>query len=110
MMLFRRLYWVAEQVDPNGRSKVTGVYTSIQDLMGKGLRWCEEGPCAAKLRLTLVKPDSFNCPIGVWESPDFSGMREALDELVGGNEYSRDECTSLERELDNFVAQTAKAS
>lgn len=103
--MFRRLYWVAEQVEPSGRSKVTGVYTSIQDLIHKGLHWCEG---SGFYRLTLVKPDSFNSPIGVFESPHFKGLSEALGELVAGSEYSGDEVIDLEAALEQFVS--AKAS
>ena len=108
MMMFRRLYWVAEQVDKNGQSKVTGVYTSIQDLIHKGLHWCDEASGA--YRLSLVKPDSFNKPIGVFESPSFKGLHEAMIELVEGSEYSSDEVILLEAALEEFVGATAKAS
>lgn len=101
MMMFRRLYWVAEQVDRNGHSKVTGVYTSIQDLMHKGLHWCDG--TSAGFRLTLVKPDEFNAPIGTFQSPTFDGLREALDHLVVGSEYTTEEVFSLESALDHFL-------
>ena len=102
MMMFRRLYWVAEQVDKDGRSKVTGVYTSIQDLIHHGLHWCDGTPGA--FRLTLVKPDCFNSPIGVFEAPSFKGLKEAMETLVTGSEYSRDEVIALESALESFGA------
>ena len=109
MMMFRRLYWVAEQLDGTGCSKVTGVYTSIQDLIPKGLHWCSDVD-GKGYRLTLVKPDSFNCPLGVWESPSFEGLTNALQEFVATNEYSQEECMMLQNEINQFMHQEAKAS
>jgi hypothetical protein len=102
-MKFRRLYWVAEQIEPQGMSRVTGVYTSIQDLIHKGLHWCNEDAKGSIFRLTLVKPDSFNCPLGVWDSPDFEGLEKGLEQFVETNEYSREECLLLQQELRSFV-------
>jgi hypothetical protein len=109
MMMFRRLYWVAEQLDQKGCSKVTGVYTSIQDLIQKGLHWCADVD-GQSYRLTLVKPDSFNSPLGVWQSPSFEGLANALQEFVETNEYSQEECMMLQNELNQFMHQEAKAS
>ena len=109
MMMFRRLYWVAEQVDKDGRSKVTGVYTSIQDLIQKGLHWCD-GNEASDFRLTLVKPDSFNCPLGVWNRKDLGDLQNSLQEFVGTNEYTQEECMMLQNALDGFMHPEAKAS
>jgi hypothetical protein len=109
MMMFRRLYWVAEQVEVDGTSQVTGIYTSIQDLIQKGLHWCKGDGKSASYRLTLVKPDSFNCPLGVWQSPDFAGMNEALEQFVSSNEYTREECLFLQSELASFMAGEVKA-
>ncbi len=105
MMIFRRLYWVAEQVDLSGQSKVTGVFTSIQDLIYKGLHWCDGG--TGYYRLTLLKPDSFNCPIGVFKSPQFQGLTKTLAVLVEGGEYSSTEVTDLEAALEQFVSVKA---
>jgi hypothetical protein len=102
MMMFRCLYWVAEQVDTDGRSNVTGVYTSIQDLIHIGLHWCEG--TSGVFRLTLVKPDSFNTPLGVYEGPSFKGLREELDRLVTGSEYSGEEAIELMSSLERFMA------
>lgn len=107
MMMFRRLYWVAEQVEKDGSSKVTGVFTSIQDLVHTGLQWCSNGKVPKGYRLTLMKPDSFNCPLGVFESPRFEGLDEALTELVQGNEYSSEEAANLRSELDSFSSSRA---
>ena|SRR5579859_1722399 len=110
MMMFRRLYWVAEQVDNAGRSKVTGVYTSIQDLVQRGLRWCDGSNGPGGYRLTMVKPDCFNCPLGMWESPRFEGMAKDLEEFVENDEYSREEVATLEAALQQFTGPHARAS
>lgn len=104
--MFRRLYWVAEQVDKDGSSHVTGVYTSIQDLVHKGLQWCGGGS-GCSYRLTLLKPDSFNIPFGSWESPKFDGLQEELEQFVSTGEYSREEVLLLENALGSFVSVTA---
>jgi len=101
--MFRRLYWVAEQVDGNGCSCVTGVYTSIQDLIHKGLQW-RNGKSGGSFRLMLVKPDAFDAPFGVWESPKFDGLSEALEAFVGTGEYSREEVLILQGALEHFMA------
>jgi len=111
MKMFRRLYWVAEQINGKGGSKVTGVYTSIQDLIHKGLHWCDENGKGNRLRLTLVKPDSFNSPFGIWESPDFNGLMESLQTFVDTHEYTMEECVDLRNELEHFIkGEQAKAS
>ena len=107
--MFRRLYWVAEQVDSSGRSIVTGVYTSIQDLVGKGLHWCEGSPSSSKFRLTLVKPDSFNCPLARFDNTDFSSLEDKLQPFVDTNEYSMDEVKMLRESIDHFLAGAAAA-
>lgn len=107
--MFRRLYWVAEQVDGNGRSIVTGVYTSIQDLVNKGLHWCDESAEDRMFRLTLVKPDSFNCPLARFESNDFAQIEERLQEFVSTNEYSTDEIKLLKENLDSFLGNATAA-
>jgi hypothetical protein len=109
-MKFRRLYWVAEQIERDGKSKVTGVYTSIQDLIQRGLRWCDEDRSeSSRFVLTLVKPDSFNCPFGEWTSPEFGGLIEALQQFVETNEYTQEEIYLLQEELEKFVKEKAPA-
>lgn len=108
-MMFRRLYWVAEQVDQkSGRSKVTGVYTSIQDLVQKGFQWCDGGSGPTGYRLTLLKPDSFNCPLGVWDAPRFEGILNDMNEYVESGEYTKDEIATLETAIGQFVDQSKR--
>lgn len=97
--MFRRLYWVTEECEPNG-SCVTGVYTSIPDLIKHGLRWVD-GP-RTKLRLTLCKLDCAREPLGTFEGPDFKGLEERLADFVKTDEFSQDECKALVEALHSF--------
>ena len=108
-MMFRRLYWVAEQLDGKGGSIVTGVYTSIQDLVNTGLHWCDDTSGDRALRLTLVKPDSFNCPLAKLESADFASIEERLQPFVGTNEYTAEEVMMLRDHLNQFLTGAAAA-
>lgn len=110
MMMFRRLYWIAEEVDKNNCSKITGVYTSIQHLIHKGLHWSGDRSAHRRFRLTLEKPDSFDSPLGVWESPSFDGLEQALDTYVTSGELGREEVMLLIDALHDFVPDHAKAS
>jgi hypothetical protein len=101
--MFRRLYWIAEQVDNEGRSRVTGVYTSIQDLVHRGLHWCEDLP-GRTLRLTIIKPDTFNTPLGTWTSPDFDGLVDEMKGYVSRQEYTEEETAMLASALDSFIS------
>lgn len=100
--MFRRLYWIAEQVGNDGRSRTTGVYTSIQDLVHHGLGWCEDID-GCNLRLTLVKPDVFNKPLGTWMSPAFDGLESDIRGFVASQEYSEEEVNLLITSLRNFA-------
>lgn len=89
--MFRRLYWVTEFVSPDGPSRVTGVYTSIPDLVYRGIpRHGLEG-----LRLTLTKLDSDREPFGTWSAPSFDGLEQACQQFVLTEEFSVDEVKSL---------------
>jgi hypothetical protein len=101
-MMFRKLYWVTEQVEPSGTSQVTGVYTSIPDLIRAGLRWTDQNP-GGEFRLTLTKLDCATAPLGTWVSPQFEGLEESLQQFVRTDEFSQDHCKSLVEELDRFV-------
>lgn len=89
--MFRKLYWVTEQVLPNGNSSVTGVFTSIPNLVKEGLA-CND---PAHLRLTLTKLDCEDGALGRWMGPDFDGLQTRLQEFVQTEEFSADQCDSL---------------
>jgi len=102
-MMFRKLYWVTEEVDDIGRAHVTGVFTSVPDLIDKGLKVSESSlPANHALRLTLLKLDSCGAPFGSWTSPTFAGLGEKLTEFVETGEFTFDECRDLVHELRRF--------
>lgn len=98
--MFRRLYWVTEQVERNGVSRVTGVYTSIPDLLQHGLHWQSD---SSALRLTLTKLDSSNAPLGTWMSPQFEGISRDLEPYVASDEFSLEHVHNLESALCRIV-------
>lgn len=89
--MFRRLYWVVEFVQSDGRSRVAGVYTSIPDLIRHGLSRASDG----ELRITLTKLDSDKEPFGTWSAPEFAGLEEACQQFVRTEEFSVDEVKNL---------------
>jgi hypothetical protein len=91
--MFRRLYWVTEEVDAHGSSGVSGVYTSIPDLVRNGIQARNGKP--SRFRLSLVKLDCADGPLGVWEAPSFSGIEEKLQEYVKSDDFTADQCQSL---------------
>jgi len=92
-MRFRRIYWVTEQFEDGGKSHVVGVYTSIPDLIETGLSSIPNKP--AGYRVSLYELDSKAAPVVSFNSTDFSGVREAIDPLVKGGEFSHEEANSL---------------
>ncbi|BBO23070.1 MAG: hypothetical protein QY327_08025 [Fimbriimonadaceae bacterium] len=108
-MMFRKLYWVTEQVEADGASKVTGVYTSIHDLVEKGIRWLGERGDGQHFRLSLVKLDSGKAPLGVWTSPEFPSLLHDLQAFVRTHEFTSEECQELFDTLIAFCrAETAQ--
>jgi hypothetical protein len=104
-MMFRRLYWVTEEINANGGSGVSGVYTSIPDLVKNGIE--TRNGKASRLRLSLVKLDGADGPLGVWEAPNFSGIEESLQEYVRTDEISADQCQSLFNQLKKIGSAKA---
>lgn len=103
--MFRRLYWIVEQIDET-KSRVTGVYTSIPDLVHKGLHWSSEIN-GHDLRLTLMKPDTFDKPLGRWTGPAFDGMVADLSAFVESHEITTEEVETLTNALSSFVMASA---
>lgn len=91
-MMFRRLYWVTEELEAQGGSGVTGVYTSIPDLVHNGIETRNGKP--SRLRLSLVKLDCADGPLGVWEAP-FKGLAESLEDYVKTEEFMPEQCAAL---------------
>lgn len=88
--MFRRIYWVVERPSESGDRAVTGVYTSIQDLLDSGLNGQRDG-----VRLTLVRLDAENGVLGTWEGPGFGDLRQELEAFIETKEFSRDCCNDL---------------
>ena len=101
-MKFRKIYWVTEQVGSDGSSRVAGVYTSIQDLMSRGVQWMDGIEKRAGFRLTLVQLDSDRVPLGAWVTPDFSGLEQDLQEYVATDELNTQDIEQLASELRAF--------
>lgn len=101
--MFRRVYWVVEWLDNDGRSEVRGVYTSIPNLVRTGLGH----PSDRRLRLTLTKLDCECGPFGVWLEPNYEGLAERLQEFVRTEEFSSEQCKSL---LDALARETTSSS
>ena len=91
-MMFRKLYWVTERVENDGKSRVTGVYTSIPDLIRHGLPMNGH---AGSLRLTLTKLDCSCEPLGCWGERDFDRLSSDLQQFVRTDEFSEDQCQAL---------------
>lgn len=100
-MMFRRLYWVTEQMDADGKSTVTGVYTSIPDLIRNGLRLVGEVP-AETFRLNLIKLDCAKKPLGTWCSPRYEGLTDELAKYVATDEFSQEHANMLAEALESF--------
>lgn len=100
-MVFRRIYWVTEELGDDGSSRATGVFTSTSDLSSRGLRWLD-GP-AGGFRVTLVKLDSSGRPLGSWIGPDFAGLETDLQPFVATEELTEPEVEALGKALREFA-------
>jgi len=89
--MFRKLYWVTEQVKPDGGSHVTGVFTSIPNLVKEGLA-CNH---VSTMRLTLTKLDCVSGALGTWIGPRFDGLSNGLVEFVQTEEFTAEHCELL---------------
>ncbi len=105
-MMFRKLYWVTEQLQ-NGSTSVTGVYTSVHDLIKSGLSWRGETTPDTTLRLTLVKLDSSNGPLGQWDASNLSALGSDLEPFVKTDEFRLDEVLDLVEALGKFLGTPA---
>lgn len=102
--MFRRLYWVVEEVEKSGQSQVSGVYTSIPDLIKHGLGCVDSGN---EIRLTLTKLDSSKPPLGTWHSPSFGSLESDLQEYIQTDEFNEEQCKALVDELHRMYKVSA---
>lgn len=101
-MKFRRLYWVTEQIDAEGRSTLGGVFTSIYDLTHKGLKW-NDSIDGKGFRISLVQLDCETGPLAIWSGPEFSGLEEDLEPFIKSTEFDRPSVEQLGRDIREFA-------
>jgi hypothetical protein len=106
-MKFRRLYWAVEQTASNGASTLTGVYTSIPDLIEIGMKWADGIPHRDGFRVSLVQLDVCGAPLGRWTSPEFANMKEELAAFVTSDDFNPQECEGLVDQLRAFCSKVA---
>ena|SRR5688572_31446865 len=94
-MRFRRIYWVTEQIDEGGASEVTGVFTSIPDLIELGLGVREISAKRAGFRLSLCELDCSGMPLITLASPGFEDFEAKLTPFLNTGEISREEFNTL---------------
>ena len=94
-MRFRRLYWVTEQFDNDGSSEVTGIFTSIPDLIELGLGTRPVSSKQAGFRITLCALDSVQPPFLSASSPDFSEVATMLTPMIEEGEITKERARSL---------------
>lgn len=98
-MKFRRIYWVTEQLDETGRGEVTGVYTSIPDLVEYGLGMRDFCDKRAAFRLTLCELDTSKPPLICITSPNFDNIEELLAPFVKDGEITHEDVVALAEAL-----------
>lgn len=108
-MKFRKLYWVTEQLDQDGKSEVVGIYTSIFDLTTKGLRWDSGVSGSAGFRLSLCKLDAQSKALGCWTGPSFDGIGDDLQPYVSTGEFDEPSVLKLIQDLEAFASSAAQA-
>jgi hypothetical protein len=82
-------------MDESGDSQVTGVFTSIPDLIELGLGVREICEKRAAFRVTLCELDSKDMPLLSLESPGFENYQAKLSPFLETGEVSREEFNAL---------------
>lgn len=90
--MFRKLYWVVEEKADTGY-RVSGVYTSVPDLVDHGL-------VLSDVRLSLVPLDKRDAHIGVY--PSTSALAGDVDRLVSERHLREDEGRMLAEALSKL--------
>ncbi|MBN8690299.1 MAG: hypothetical protein J0L72_05850 [Armatimonadetes bacterium] len=94
-MVFRRIYWVVEDLNSTN-SSVRGVFTSVADLTD---RLIAELKTSDHIRLSLMRLDKDHGTLGSWNSPDFKSLIDDLNEFIATGEFTYDECHGLAQSL-----------
>jgi hypothetical protein len=103
---FRRIYWVTEELNGGGASRVTGVYTSVPDLCEKGFAFLTDSTYTCAFRISLVALDKPGA-LGVWTSPDFGSLRADLEEYHETGELAEHDLDMLSETVSRFLAPLA---
>ncbi len=98
-MKFRRIYWVSEQYNEQGLSEVTGVYTSVHDLIEIGLGVTDRSSYKSGFRITLCALDSTGPALISMSSADFSNCEEKIAPFVQTGEITEEEAARLKQAL-----------
>lgn len=98
-MKFRRIYWVTEQFNEDGLSEVTGVFTSVPDLLETGLGVTDRSQYKAGFRITLCALDSRGPSLITLTSTDFSDCEDKLAPFVQSGEITEDEAARMKAAL-----------
>jgi len=101
-MKFRHLYWVTETLAADGTSAVRGVFTSIHDLIDRGLSGLTPGSEVVDLRITLVQLDRNQAPMGSWRAVRGADLSDSLREFIESGEFDADECRQLSEAFRNW--------
>ncbi|MFN7172593.1 MAG: hypothetical protein ACK4P3_07405 [Fimbriimonadaceae bacterium] len=105
-MVFRRIYWVTEQLDDEGRSAITGIYTSIPDLLHIGMRMVEDMPHQAGFRLSLVQLDQQRGAHGIWTEETWSDIASDLSPYIRTGEFTEEQCLMLQAALQSTFSKS----
>jgi len=99
-MVFRRIYWVVEDLKTS-ESSVRGVFTSVADLIDRLIADLDSG---SNIRLSLMRLDKDHGTLGCWTSPNFESLLVDLNSFIETGEFTYDECHELADSLkDKFV-------
>jgi hypothetical protein len=105
-MVFRRIYWVTEQLDTEGRSAITGIYTSIPDLLHLGIKMVEDVPQQAGFRLSLVQLDKQCGAHGIWTEENWDEIVSDLSPYIQTGEFTEEQCSMLHAALQSMFSKT----
>ncbi|GIV01765.1 MAG: hypothetical protein KatS3mg015_0595 [Fimbriimonadales bacterium] len=94
-MKFRRIYWVTEQLDDEGHSDVTGVYTSIPDLVEIGLGLKDYSPHQKTVRLSLCELDASKPPLVTLFWNEYDKLESLLKPFVDDGEMTHEDVMML---------------
>jgi hypothetical protein len=91
-MLFRKLYWVAEDLLPSGAASLRGVFTSVPNLIRLGI---PDRLDPSRFRLTLTRLDSTDGVVARWSGPDFDHLSQDLAPFVVEEDFTEEQRRNL---------------